>query len=76
MLDIGNRWSGQSGGICLKNQIHCTYVSRRRSQNNITYEQLTHLWKKLLIINTTPVGMYPKVKEILPLPFSDYQHFV
>ena len=43
-----------------------------RSQNNITYEQLTPsiLEKTKLIINTTPVGMYPKVNEILPLPFE------
>ena len=58
--------------VLKKNQIHYTYVSRRRSQNNITYEQLTPsvLEKNKLIINTTPVGMYPKVKEILPLPFE------
>ncbi len=58
--------------VLKKNQIHYTYVSRRRSQNNITYEQLTPsvLDKNKLIINTTPVGMYPKVKEILPLPFE------
>jgi len=58
--------------VLKKNRIHYTYVSRRRSQNNITYEQLTPsvLEKTRLIINTTPVGMYPKVKEILPLPFE------
>jgi shikimate dehydrogenase len=58
--------------VLKKNQIHYTYVSRRRSQNNITYEQLTPsvLEKNKLIINTTPVGMYPKVDEILPLPFE------
>jgi len=58
--------------VLKKNRIHYTYVSRRRSQNNITYEQLTPsvLEKTRLIINTTPVGMYPKVKEILPLPYE------
>lgn len=58
--------------VLKKNGVHFTYVSRRRSQNNITYEQLTPsvLEKNKLIINTTPVGMYPKVKEILPLPFE------
>jgi len=58
--------------VLKKNQIHYTNVSRRHSQNNITYEELTPslLEKNRLIINTTPVGMYPKVNEILPLPFE------
>ena len=58
--------------VLKKNQIHYIYVSRKRSQNNITYEQLTPsvLEKNKLIINTTPVGMYPKINEILPLPFE------
>jgi shikimate dehydrogenase len=58
--------------VLKKNQIQYTYVSRRQSQNSITYEQLTPpvLEKTKLIINTTPVGMYPKVKEMLPLPFE------
>jgi len=58
--------------VLKKNQVHFTYVSRRHSQNSITYEQLTSkmLEKNKLIINTTPVGMYPRVNEILPLPFE------
>jgi shikimate dehydrogenase len=58
--------------VLKKNHVHYTYVSRKHSQNSITYEQLTPavLEKNKLIINTTPVGMYPKVNEILPLPFE------
>jgi len=58
--------------VLKKNHIHYTYVSRRHSKNNVTYEQLTPavLEEHKLIINTTPVGMYPKVNEILPLPFE------
>jgi len=58
--------------VLRKNQIHYTHVSRRPSLNNLTYEQLTPavLGENKLIINTTPVGMYPKVNEILPLPFE------
>ncbi len=58
--------------VLKKNQLHYTYVSRRHSQNNIAYEQVTPdiLEENKLIINTTPVGMYPKVNEILPLPFE------
>ncbi len=58
--------------VLKKNQIHYTYVSRRHSQNNIAYEQVTPdiLEENKLIINTTPVGMYPNVSEILPLPFE------
>jgi shikimate dehydrogenase len=58
--------------VLKRNQIHYTYVSRSRSQNNLTYEELTPsiVEKAKLIINTTPVGMYPQVNEILPLPFG------
>jgi shikimate dehydrogenase len=58
--------------VLKKNQIHYTCVSRRHSQNSITYEELTPsvLEKNRLIINTTPVGMYPKINEVLPLPFE------
>ena len=58
--------------VLKKNLIPHTYVSRGHSQNVISYEQLTPaiLEKNKLIINTTPIGMYPKVDEILPLPFE------
>jgi len=58
--------------VLKKTPIHYTYVSRGHLQNSLTYEQLTPevIDKNKLIINTTPVGMHPKINEILPLPFE------
>jgi shikimate dehydrogenase len=51
------------------------YVSRRNQpeDNYLTYEELTQevLQEYTLIINTTPLGMYPKVNECPNIP---YQH--
>jgi shikimate dehydrogenase len=51
--------------------VHYRYVSRYPSVKNLSYEQLTpHLIEKnTLIINTTPLGMYPRVAEAPPLPY-------
>ena len=48
------------------------YVSRYPSVKNLSYEQLTPhvIEKNTLIINTTPLGMYPKVTEAPPLPYD------
>jgi shikimate dehydrogenase len=48
------------------------YVSRYPSVNSFSYEQLTSdlLKKNSLIINTTPLGMYPKITEAPPLPYD------
>ncbi len=63
-----------------KNQIPFTYVSRKHSKNNMAYEQITPvvLEENKLIINTTPVGMFPSTNEVLPLPFEAItpQHFL
>jgi len=66
--------------VLSKNKIHYTCVSRKYSENSVAYEQLTPamMEENKLIINTTPVGMYPNVNEILPLPFGAVtpQHFL
>ena len=51
--------------------IHYGYVSRYPSLKNLSYEQLIPevMEKNTLIINTTPLGMYPKVAEAPPLPY-------
>ena len=47
-------------------------VSRTAGKDRVTYEQLTPaiLKEYLLIINTTPLGMYPKVEEYPPLDYN------
>lgn len=66
--------------VLKKNLIHYTCVSRKPSQHSIGYEQLTNviIEKNKLIINTTPIGMYPNVDEVLPLPFEAItpEHFL
>ncbi len=50
------------------------YVSRTRSEKSVSYEELptTDAWTNArLIVNTTPLGMYPNVEECPPLPYDD-----
>jgi shikimate dehydrogenase len=55
-----------------KNNIAYKYVSRKPSAKNYSYEQLTPAIIKshTLIINTTPLGMYPAVTEAPPIPYE------
>jgi len=66
--------------VLRKNQIDFRYVSRKLVQNHLTYDQLSPavMEKNKLIINTTPVGMYPRVDEVLPIPFESItpDHFL
>jgi shikimate dehydrogenase len=48
------------------------YVSRKPSIHNYSYEQLTKevIQENPLIINTTPLGMFPGVTEAAPIPYA------
>ena len=48
------------------------YVSRKASARTISYDALTPglLEAYTLIVNTTPLGMYPNVHELPPLPYE------
>jgi len=52
--------------------IRCQYVSRNASEQAIAYSDITaavmHQYK--LIVNTTPLGMYPNVDQCPPLPYE------
>jgi shikimate dehydrogenase len=58
------------------------YVSREHKPNAYTYDELEQeqdiLQQYLLIINTSPVGMYPTVAEAPPIPYGaiGHQHFL
>ena len=58
--------------VLKKNGISYKKVSRQSSANNFVYEQLTPgiVMESMLIINTTPMGMYPNTNEIPPLPYE------
>ncbi len=47
-------------------------VSRSRGKDRIAYNELTgrHMEESPLIINTTPLGMYPRIDESPPIPYD------
>lgn len=52
--------------------INCLKVSRSEEKGHLTYGDLTEevIKDHLLLINCTPVGMYPDVNHTLPIPFD------
>lgn len=52
--------------------IEYQYVSRTKAEQTITYEELSpELFSSYqVIVNTTPLGMYPKVDDCPPLPYQ------
>jgi shikimate dehydrogenase len=63
-----------------KHQIPFLQVSRNDILDGITYAEIDEkiMQEYSILINTTPVGMYPKVDDVLPLPFHliTKKHFV
>ena len=55
-----------------KKGISYLYISRYPGKGRITYDKVTPavMVKYSLIINTTPVGMYPAVDEAPPIPYE------
>ena len=55
-------------------------VSRKPSADSYSYEQLTKsiISKYKLIVNTTPLGMFPNIVEAPPIPyeFLTSEHFL
>jgi shikimate dehydrogenase len=58
--------------ILHKNQIPFLKVSRTAGENQLTYESLTReiIESHQLIVNTTPLGMYPDVNSFPPIPYQ------
>ncbi len=58
--------------VLKKNRVRFKKVSRQLSANNFIYEQLTPdiVKETTLIINTTPIGMYPNTNESPPFPYE------
>jgi shikimate dehydrogenase len=52
--------------------IEFMYVSRNVGHGVLRYEEVTEdiLLRHTLVINTTPLGMYPKTEECPPLPYE------
>ncbi len=60
--------------------INFQYVSRTKSEQTITYHEIDeHLMKKAtVIINTSPIGMYPNIETApeIPYQFISVQHLL
>ncbi|MCH2021641.1 MAG: shikimate dehydrogenase [Saprospiraceae bacterium] len=56
------------------NQMGINYkiVSRKKTQDRLTYSELKHeiVKRNLIIINTTPLGMYPEINSCPNLPYE------
>lgn len=72
-LVLGSGGSSKAVRYVLKKSgINCVTVSSSRAANSISYEEVTDkiINRHLLIINTTPLGMFPKSGEAPPIPYS------
>lgn len=71
-LILGNGGASDAVGYALSNlEIEWRKVSRTPDDTQFKYDQLTNevINRFQLVINTTPVGMFPEVASILPFPF-------
>lgn len=75
-LVFGTGGSSKAVGYVLqKHQVPFIRVSRASLIDTITYDDLSESIMKehCLLINTTPVGMFPDVDGVLPIPFHYVQ---
>lgn len=58
--------------FCKRNGIAYNHVSRRISNSNLIYQNLIedNFLNKVLIVNCTPIGTFPKVNESPKLPYE------
>jgi shikimate dehydrogenase len=73
-LVLGDGGSAQAVKCVLENLgIIYTTVTRKKQADSILFKDLEghRIKKNLLIINTTPLGMTPKVDEYPPIPYDD-----
>ncbi|MEP2772818.1 MAG: shikimate dehydrogenase [Fulvivirga sp.] len=60
--------------------IESVFISRQSGENRLTYSQVTFdtIEQHRLIINTTPLGMYPEVNESPDIPYNSLttQHYL
>ena len=80
-LVLGSGGASQAVQFVLAEQgIDCLVVSRNSASGDITYDQLSAevMEANQLIINTSPVGMYPNVEQSPNLPYHllDSRHFL
>jgi len=72
-LIFGNGGASLAVAYVLKNLgIAYTFVNRTIKADCLTYEEVNeeHIFSHKLLINTTPVGQYPKPDECVPIPYQ------
>ncbi len=72
-LVLGSGGASQAVKYVLKERnIPYLIVSRDRAKGDITYAELTHevIYDNRLIINTSPVGMFPHIDDAPALPYQ------
>ncbi len=76
-LILGTGGASKAVGYTLKKiGIPYTLVSRNKKQNTISYEDVDSacIEEHLLIINTTPLGMYPNMQSTPHIPYKHIGH--
>lgn len=76
-LICGTGGSSKAVQYCLKkHQIPYQLLSRNRRNDILSYSDVTQkiIETHQLIINTTPVGMFPNTSNLLPLPYQYITH--
>jgi shikimate dehydrogenase len=65
--------------VLARNNVNYKFVSRNEIKDGFTYADLDEniFNKYLLLINTTPIGMFPNIEQELPIPykFVKNEHF-
>lgn len=72
-LVLGSGGASKAVKFALKKLgINYLQISRYRNEKNLTYEDVNRelLEQNKIIINTTPLGTFPKVEELPPLPYQ------
>ena len=72
-LVLGTGGASQAVAYVLKKlNIDFQFVSRNKTENTITYNEVDAncILKNLLIINTTPLGMYPNINKHPNIPYE------
>ena len=66
---------GASKAVCYilkQKNIPFQIVSRKKTKETITYDEITNplVQQSTYIINTTPIGMFPNINEMPPIPYA------
>ncbi|MCD7973817.1 MAG: shikimate dehydrogenase [Candidatus Azobacteroides sp.] len=72
-LILGTGGAAKAVAYALKNmEITPTYVSRKPSKGQLAYEDLTEetMKENTIIVNATPLGMYPNMDEAPDIPYQ------